>query len=64
MDYDDDEDLTKTVMSRYLLVVGVRGIPFLLVLGFCPTECVVGLRWAEGTGEICVGPFTIGFRRD
>lgn len=63
MDY-DDEDLTKTVMSRYLLVVGVRGIPFLLVLGFCPTECVVGLRWAEGTGEICVGPFTIGVRRD
>lgn len=63
MDY-DDEDLTKTVMSRYLLVVGVRGIPFLLVLGFCPTECVVGLRWAEGTGEICVGPFTIGLRRD
>ena len=63
MDY-DGEDLTKTVMSRYLLVIGIRGIPFLLTFGFCPTECVVGLRWFEGSGEVCIGPFTIGVRRD
>lgn len=63
MDY-DDEHHTQTVLSRYLIVIGIRGVPFLLAFGFCPTECIVGLRWAKGTGEICIGPFSIGVRRD